>query len=93
MKLLAKEQQNSYENEKICYICKEELENKYLKYKNCGKVIDHCHDTGEYGGTAYSICNSKYRVSKSISIIIHNGSNYNYDFIIKAEEFKNNLLV
>ena len=25
MKLLTKEQQESYENEKICYICKEKL--------------------------------------------------------------------
>ena len=33
MKLLTKEQQESYENAKICDICKEKLENKYLKYK------------------------------------------------------------
>ena len=32
MKLLTKEQQESYENAKICDICKEKLENKYLKY-------------------------------------------------------------
>ena len=34
MKLLAKkEQQESYENAKICYICKENFENKYLENK------------------------------------------------------------
>ena len=33
MKLLTKEQHESYENAKICYICKEEFENKYLKDK------------------------------------------------------------
>ena len=33
MKLLTKEQQESYENRKICYICQEEFENKYLKDK------------------------------------------------------------
>ena len=33
MKLLAKEQQDSYENAKICYICKEQFENKYLENK------------------------------------------------------------
>ena len=33
MKLLAKQQQESYENSKICYICKEKIENKYLKEK------------------------------------------------------------
>ena len=31
MKLLTNEQQKSYENAKICYICKEKFENKYLK--------------------------------------------------------------
>ena len=31
MKLLIKEQQESYENAKICYICQEKFENKYLK--------------------------------------------------------------
>ena len=30
MKLLTKEQQESYENAKICYICKEKFENKYV---------------------------------------------------------------
>ena len=31
IKLLAKEQQESYENARICYICKEKFENKYLR--------------------------------------------------------------
>ena len=33
MKLLTKEQQESYENAKICYICQEKFENKYQKDK------------------------------------------------------------
>ena len=33
IKLLTKEQHKSYENPKICYICKENFENKYLKDK------------------------------------------------------------
>ena len=33
MKLLTKEQQESYENAKICYICQEEFENKCFKNK------------------------------------------------------------
>ena len=56
-KLLIKEQQESYENAKICYICKEKIENKYLKDKKYCKVKDHCHYTGEYRGAAHSICN------------------------------------
>ena len=48
MKLLTKEQQESYENAKICYICKEKFENKYLKDKKYRKVRDHCYHRGEY---------------------------------------------
>ena len=47
MKLLTKEQKESYENAKICYFCKEKFENKYLKDKKYRKVRDHCHYTGE----------------------------------------------
>ena len=47
MTLLTKEQQESYENAKICYICNEKFENKYLKDKNYSKVRDQCHYTGE----------------------------------------------
>ena len=43
MKVLTKEQQESYKNEKICYICQGKCENKYLKNKKYRKVRDHCH--------------------------------------------------
>ena len=38
MKLLIKEQQESYENATLCYICEEKSENKYLKDKKHRKV-------------------------------------------------------
>ena len=37
-KLLAKKKQESYENTKICYICKDKFGNKYLKDKKYCKV-------------------------------------------------------
>ena len=40
MELLTKKQQESYENAKICYICKEKFENKYVKDKKYCKVRD-----------------------------------------------------
>ena len=83
MKLLTKEQQGSYENAKICNICKEKFENKYLKDKKYREVRDHCHYTGEYKGDVHNICNLKYSVLQRISIVFHNGSNYDYHFIIK----------
>ena len=84
MKLLTKEQQKSYENAKICYICKEKFESKYLKDKKHCKVRDHCNYTGEYRDAVDSICNLKYTVAKKIPIVFHNGSNYDYHFIIKV---------
>ena len=90
MKLLTKEQQESYENPKIWYICNEKFENKYLKGKKYRKVRDHSHYIGECGSVARSIYNLKYSTPKKILIAFHNGSNYDYHFIIKelAEEFK-----
>ena len=62
MKLLTKEQQESYEKVQICCICRGKPENKYLKDKKYRKVRDHCHYTGEYRGAAHGICNLKYSV-------------------------------
>ena len=59
MKFLTKEQKKSYENSKTGYICKEKLQNKYLKDKKYRKVRDCCHYTGEYRDTANGICNLK----------------------------------
>ena len=59
IKFLTKEKQESDENPKICYICKEKFENKYLTDKNYHKVRDHCHYAGEYRGAAQSTCNLK----------------------------------
>ena len=69
MKLLTNEQQDSYQNKKICYIC---------------------YYTREYRGDGHSICILKYKVPKKITIVFHNGFNYDYHFIIKelAEEVK-----
>ena len=79
----------SYENAKICYICKEKFENKSLKDKNYHKVRDYCHYIGEYRGAAHIICNLKYSVPKRIPMVFHNGSNYGCRFIIEelTEEF------
>ena len=56
------------------------------------KVRDHCHYTGKYRGAAHSICNLRYKISKEIPAVFHNGSTYDYHFIIKqlAREFKGN---
>ena len=90
MKLLTNEQQDSYENAKSYFIYKEIFEGKNAKDKKYRKVRDHCHYTGKYRGAAQSICNLKYIVPKEIPIVFHNGSNYDYHFVVKvlAEEFE-----
>ena len=72
MRLVTKEQQQSYENAKICYICKEKFENKYLKDKKYRKARDHCNYTREYGGAAYSICNLVYSVPIFMASLLSN---------------------
>ena len=54
------------------------------------KVRDHCHFTDKYKGPAHDVCNLNYETTKENPIVIHNGSTYDYHFIIKklAEEFK-----
>ena len=88
--LLANKQMELYKNAKIYYICEEHFEDNYIEDAKCCKNRDHCHYTGEYRGATHSICHLKCSRPKEIPTVFHNGSNYNYHFIIKglAEEFK-----
>ena len=82
--------QKSYQISKICYICREKFDDKHAKDKKYSSVRDHCHYTGEWRGADHSICNLKYSVPREFPMVSHNGSNYDYHFIIKelAEEFE-----
>ena len=89
---LTNEEIEFYENQEICHICEKEFctdkDNK-KEFKLKQKVRDHCHYTGKYRGAAHSICNLRYKISKEIPVVFHNGSTYDYHFIIKqlAREF------
>ena len=72
---LTKEENDNYNKENTCYICKKEFNND--------KVRDHCHFTVKYKGAAHNTCNLRYKVPKNIPAIFHNGSTYDYHFIIK----------
>ena len=83
----------SYEKQKVCYICEKTFcddKSKKSKYDLYHKVRDHCHYTGKFRRAAHNICNSRYNVPKRIPVAFHNGSTYDYHFVIKklAEEFK-----
>ena len=56
MKLLTKQQQNSWKNAKVWYISqKKKKKNEYAKDKKHRKAEDHCRYTREYSGAAHSI--------------------------------------
>ena len=85
---LTGEETEFYEMHKVCYICEKEFstDKKYCK------VRDHCHYTEKFRGAAHNNYNLRYKTPKKIPIVFHNGSTYDYHFIIKqlAIEFKGN---
>ena len=91
---LTHEENNFYNEQEICYICKEKfcMDKDDKDYINRKKVKDHCHYTGKFRGAAHSKCNLNYKVQKEIPVIIHNAS-YDTHFILNqlAIEFKGEL--
>ena len=69
----------------ICHICEKEFctDEDKKEFKKMQKVRDHCHYTGKYRGAAHSICNLRYKTSKKIPVVFHNGATCDYHFIIK----------
>ena len=86
---LTTEEKIHYNEHKICYICKKEFDKSDKKHY---KVRDNCHYTGKYRGAAHNICNLRYKIPKEIPVVFHNGSIYDYHFIIKklVKEFDRN---
>ena len=70
------------------------MKKKKKEFKLYQKVRDHCHYTRKFRGAAHSICNLKYKVPKESPVVFHNGSTYDYHFMIKqlAEEFKGQMI-
>ena len=90
---LTKEEEENYNNQEVCYICKKEFNTSdTTEHKKHNKVRDHCHYTGKYRRGAHNICNLRYKIPKEIPIIFHNGSTYDYHFIIRelVKEFEGN---
>ena len=75
-----------YESQNVCHICKEKFcydRNNKSEYALYHKVRDHCPYTGKFRGAAANIYSLRYKVAKKIPIVFHNGSTYDYHFIIK----------
>ena len=88
---LTTEEKVHYNKQKVCYICKKEFDDNDNNKKQ-QKVRDHCHYTGKYRGADHNICNLRYKISKEIPVVFHNGSTDDYHFIIKelAKKFEGN---
>ena len=86
---LTKEEKRAHRIQRKCYICKKKFSTDENN-KKYHEVRDHCHHTGKYRGAAHDICNLRYKIPKEIPVVFHNGSTYDYHFIIKelAEEFE-----
>ena len=65
------------------YFCGKRILTKLSKKINYKKVRDHCHYASKYRASAHSISNLKFNVPNEIPVVFHNGSNYDYHFIIK----------
>ena len=89
---LTNEENKSHKKQKVCYICKKEFSNDDDNIKH-RKERGYCHYTGRFTGAAHNICNLGYKTPSEISIVFHNGSTYDYHFIIKqpAKEFNGQL--
>ena len=79
---LTKKEEKHHNKQKVCYICKKKF-NADDSDKKHYKVRDHCHHTGKYRGAAHNICSLRYRIPKEMPMVFHNGSTYDYHFIIK----------
>ena len=84
-----KKKDKNHNKQKVCHICRKEF-NTDDNDKKYHKVKDHCHYTGKRSGVAHDIFNLRYKTSKEIPVVFHDGSTYDYHFIIKnlAEEFE-----
>ena len=78
---LTEEEYENHKNQKVCYICNKEF-SAYNEDKNYYKAKNYCKFTGKYQGSFHEICRSKCRSLKEIPILFHNGSTYDYHFII-----------
>lgn len=85
---LSKKEQEHFDLSEKCYLCLKGFEENRIKCR------DHCHFTGKYLGAACQTCNLDRRKQKKLRIFLHNGSKYDFHFIIKAlnnrpQEIKN----
>lgn len=78
MKPLTHNQHLKYNEAEKCYMCA-----KVFTHTD-HKVRDHDHHSGEFLGAAHNSCNLKRRRQRRLKIFLHNGSSYDFHFLVKA---------
>ena len=69
---LTDKEKESYENQKVYYICEKEFctdQSNKKEFKQKQKVRDHCHYTGKYRRASHSIYNLHYKIPKEIPVV------------------------
>ena len=79
---LTKKEEKKHNKQKVCHICKKRFSTGDNN-KEYHKVKDHFHYTGKYKGAPLDICNLRYKIPKEIPVVFHDGSTYDYHFIIR----------
>lgn len=75
---LTREEQLQFDTAEICYLCEQDFSDEVIKCR------DHCHFTGNFLGAACQKCNLDRRRQNILRIFMHNGSKYDFHFIVKA---------
>ena len=86
---LTNEEKKLYRKQKVFYICKKWFSTDDDNKKYHG-VRDQSYYTEKYREAADDICNLRYKIPKEILVVFHNGSTYDYHFILKdlVEKFE-----
>lgn len=78
MNPLSEEEKIAYETAKECYLCQKNFSGADWK------VRDHNHRDGAFLGAAHNSCNLRRRKQNKLKIFIHNGSSYDFHFLVKS---------
>ena len=78
MNNLSKSETLQFERADKCYMCQKCFTSSDIK------VRDHDHSDGSFLGAAHNSCNLRRRRQKKVNIYIHNGSSYDFHFMVKA---------
>jgi len=77
--VFSRHDKNSYEKSQMCWMCERNFESFQLV-----KCRDHDHLTGQYLGASCQSCNLKRTFQRHVPIFLHNGSKFDFHFIVRA---------